>query len=44
MKEPSIESIAQLVSIKLYSRRFFPFYAYNILVGLDSASKDIHWF
>ena len=32
----SCPSIAQMLSTMLYSRRFFPFYTYNILAGLDS--------
>ena len=33
-KEPSVESIARLLSHTLYGRRFMPFYAFNLLCGL----------
>ncbi|XP_003385953.1 PREDICTED: proteasome subunit beta type-1-B-like [Amphimedon queenslandica] len=38
-KKMSCESLAQLLSTILYTRRFFPYYTYNILAGLDSKGK-----
>ena len=34
-RQASSRSIAQLLSTALYSKRFFPFYTFNCLVGLD---------
>ncbi|EFP86392.2 20S proteasome subunit beta 6 [Puccinia graminis f. sp. tritici CRL 75-36-700-3] len=33
--QPSVQSIARLVQTMLYGRRFFPYYAYVILAGID---------
>ena len=35
----SIVSMAQMLSVMLYSRRFFPFYTYNILAGVDPEGR-----
>lgn len=37
--EITCSSLAQMLSTILYSRRFFPFYTYNILIGLDEQGK-----
>ena len=37
----SVQSIAQAASIELYHRRFFPYYTFLILAGLDSEGKKI---
>jgi len=38
-KEMSCKSIAQMLSTMLYYKRFFPYYTYNILAGLDEEGK-----
>lgn len=40
-KECSTPAIAQLLSNTLYSRRFFPFYTFNILAGLKEDGSGI---
>lgn len=34
-----LQGIARMISTILYSKRFFPFYVYNILGGLDEEGK-----
>ncbi|EZG88194.1 proteasome subunit beta type [Gregarina niphandrodes] len=38
-EKPSLEALAQRLSVELYSRRFFPYYAFNILAGLNSTGE-----
>ena len=37
--DPSIENIAQLLSTTLYGKRFFPYYAFNILGGINDKGE-----
>ncbi|CDO63061.1 proteasome subunit beta type-1, putative [Plasmodium reichenowi] len=38
---PDIHVIARLLCVILYSRRFFPYYAFNILAGVDENNKGV---
>jgi len=38
-REPSVTAIAQMLSTMLYGRRFFPYYTFNILAGVDDAGE-----
>lgn len=38
-KKMSTNAIAQLISVMLYYKRFFPYYVSNVLAGIDSDGK-----
>lgn len=38
-KPMSCQAVSQLLSTRLYYKRFFPYYAFNLCAGLDSEGK-----
>uniref|UniRef100_A0A0G4IAU6 Proteasome subunit beta n=1 Tax=Chromera velia CCMP2878 TaxID=1169474 RepID=A0A0G4IAU6_9ALVE len=38
-REPSVPAVAQLLSTTLYNKRFFPFYTFNLVAGVDDQGK-----
>ena len=40
-REPTTESIAHLISKTLYYRRFFPYYTFNLVAGLNKEGKGV---
>lgn len=40
-REPTTESVAHLISKTLYGRRFFPYYTFNLVAGLDKNGRGV---
>ena len=40
-KDISTAAIAQMLSVMLYNKRFFPYYVSNILAGLDEEGNGV---
>lgn len=39
-----LRSIARLIQTMLYAQRFFPYYVYNILGGIEEDGKPVPFF